>query len=417
MAVALTGSCDAQTASGTNRGDHQCHRPGTVVPDCASPGIIRWEVSMARYITILKGKQGERKALGDLTPSIRSQVLPLIEIPPIPLKWIDGDDEPVIAKDIETHVAGQAAGISDAWGTDEPILLDGAFVEDEATLADGSEPIERVFDDARDLGLRATPVTGIGRTKEYVEAVARIAKKDKRGVALRLLRADFADLKTLESRLNVHLNAIGVAPKDIVLITDLGPIGAHEESALQVAIPAFIYAIPRIGEWKQFFLAGSAFPANLAGHAADTVVRIDRAEWMLWTFLHSRRSTVARFPDFGDYAVAHPDIAELDPRLMRMSPNIRYTTELQWLVAKGHAISRKKDAKKGKPMKDQYPELCKKIMKDPCWSGPAFSAGDKYIEQCSIKKVGSGNATTWRAVGTCHHIVFAVRQVARVLEL
>lgn len=370
---------------------------------------------MAHYMPILKCKQGEKKALSDLTPTVKNLVLPLVEIPPIPLKWLEGEEDPVIAKDIETHVAGQAESLAEAWGTDNPILVDGAFIEEEAALSDGCEPIERIFDDARDLDLQAVPVSGLTRHPDYVSAVAKIVKKDKRGIALRLVRADFADLKTFSDRLDDHLSKIGVHRKDTVLITDLGPIGVNEESALRVAAPAFFHAVPKIAEWKQFFFAGSAFPANLAGHAADTIIRVPRTEYTLWTFLHSKKETLSRMPSFGDYCVAHPDIAELDPRLMRMSPNIRYTASFQWVIAKGHAISRKSDAKKGKPLKDQYPELCKKIMGDPEWKNPSYSAGDKYIDQCAIKKVGPGSATTWRAVGTCHHIVLAANQVTKLL--
>ncbi|MEI7881504.1 MAG: hypothetical protein WCI95_11585 [bacterium] len=36
--------------------------------------------------------------------------------------------------------------------------------------------------------------------------------------------------------------------------------------------------------------------------------------------------------------------------------------------------------------------------------GPKFSQGDKYIYDCATGTAGTGNLTTWRKVGTNHHL-------------
>ena len=96
-----------------------------------------------------------------------------------------------------------------------------------------------------------------------------------------------------------------------------------------------------------------------------------------------------------------------------MSPNIRYTSEVTYVVAKGEAYQRKKDPKKkaGISASDQYPKLAEMIIKHPSWRGKKFSWGDAFIEACS-RKACVGNPTNWRAVGTCHHIASVVRQIA-----
>ncbi|PHQ78320.1 MAG: hypothetical protein COB69_10265, partial [Phycisphaera sp.] len=43
------------------------------------------------YVPILKGKQGELKALSELAKKDKTDIMPLIEIPPVASKWNEGD--------------------------------------------------------------------------------------------------------------------------------------------------------------------------------------------------------------------------------------------------------------------------------------------------------------------------------------
>lgn len=65
--------------------------------------------------------------------------------------------------------------------------------------------------------------------------------------------------------------------------------------------------------------------------------RFGRAEWAVWKALRQR--SLARRPTFADYAIAHPEpSAEMDPRLMRISAQLRYTAGDEWLVFKERNI-------------------------------------------------------------------------------
>jgi hypothetical protein len=112
-----------------------------------------------------------------------------------------------------------------------------------------------------------------------------------------------------------------------------------------------------------------------------------------------------RIPAFGDYGIQHPEPEELDPRIIRMSASLRYTTTDSWLIAKGRNV-RDFGFK-------QFGTICRKLRRRAEYSGAGFSWGDNYISECGQGRETSGNATTWRQIGTNHHLAFVVNQIAK----
>jgi hypothetical protein len=110
-------------------------------------------------------------------------------------------------------------------------------------------------------------------------------------------------------------------------------------------------------------------------------------------------------PIFGDYGIAHPAPSEVDPRIMRPSASIRYTTEEHWIVPKGRNLRAHGF--------DQFHAVCESLIKRDDYSGRDFSWGDEFIWNCAHRGSGPGNLTTWRKVGTSHHLAFVVRQISR----
>ncbi len=252
------------------------------------------------------------------------------------------------------------------------------------------------------------PVIGLDRVKEYGQAVREAVSNDKRGCCLRLVESDLEALADLEAQVESLLDFIRVDASQVDLLVDFGPT-VPSRSALAYQINA----LPFLKKWRSLTVASSSFPLNMAEVAQNSIVEFERREWTAWTFLRSKRKTLVRMPTFGDYAINHPGLVEIDPRIMRMSPNIRYTAELNYVVAKGEAYSRKKDRtkKSGVAASDQYPKLAKMIMNHASWAGKKFSWGDTFIEACS-RRACVGSPTNWRAVGTSHHIACVVRQIA-----
>ncbi len=52
----------------------------------------------------------------------------------------------------------------------------------------------------------------------------------------------------------------------------------------------------------------------------------------------------------------------------------------------------------------QYRELCRQVSASAFYYGADFSEGDKYINDCASGSVSTGRLTTWRWVGTNHHL-------------
>ncbi len=89
---------------------------------------------------------------------------------------------------------------------------------------------------------------------------------------------------------------------------------------------------------------------------------------------------------------------------MRPSASVRYTHDTYWLVPKGRNLREYGF--------DQFHGVCRALVQRVEYAGPQFSWGDQYIDDCAAERVGPGNLTTWRKVGTSHHLAFVVRQLA-----
>jgi hypothetical protein len=164
-----------------------------------------------------------------------------------------------------------------------------------------------------------------------------------------------------------------------------------------------IGAIDDPGSWRSLTLAGGSFPAALTDMKPSSTERYPRAEWAVWLAVRER---MQRRPTFGDYAIGNPDMGtEIDPRLMRISAQLRYTADTEWLVFKARNI---RDYGS-----EQFIDICRDLAARPEFSGPHFSWGDAYIAARADRSDSRpGNPQMWRKVGTSHHLAKAVSQIA-----
>lgn len=368
------------------------------------------------YVPILKGKAGEYGALRDLDADVKERLTPLIEVPSIP--WDYENERP--SKTVDDHVSGVTPNIEKHWGTERTIFLDLLWIPASEVMADKSHPLTYVFNGARAAGLRLVPVTGLSRDRNYQQAVRETIARDRRGLCIRLESPDFEELLDIDATLDAFLNSFGVGPDDTDLIIDFKEITAGQTSPLTIAIISILKSLPYIRSWRSVTLAASAFPLNLLNPNASrpyplplsnpnllTVTPVLRAEWAIWESLAKKREKLPRMPTFGDYGISHPDMVEIDPRMMRMSAQLRYTTEAEWLIFKGRNV---RDYGY-----EQFSDICRVVASLPEFSSEAFSKGDAFIANCGEGYGGPGNATTWRRIGTNHHMTMAVRQIASLV--
>ena len=348
------------------------------------------------YVPILKWKRGEQKALEYVSNASKSNITPLIEIVPVPYDFVN--EQP--AKTIDQHLSSTGEQIANAWGLERPVFIDLYWVDPNERMNNGDHPLTHVINDAHAHNMNLIPVTGYNRDNAYQQAVKDAHIQDGNGICIRLEDDDFLDIATI---INDLQNSLEITPESIDLIIDLKEISHSTLNANVIMITSVINSIPNINRYRTLTLCSSAFPATLSGITSGSIGSIARIEWDLWTLLHLRRA-LGRIPTFGDYAIANLLYSEINPRIMQMSANIRYTTTNEWLIFRGRSI---KVHGWG-----QVRNLAHQITSHLNYSGATFSWGDQYIADCAANNGGTGNAETWRRVGTNHHIEFIIKQIA-----
>jgi hypothetical protein len=354
------------------------------------------------YVPVLKGKEGEFAALEALSSDVKPHILPLIEIPDIPYDYVN--DLP--AKSLDDHIAGFASRLRKCW-RGAPLYLYLPRIGEQERLSDGRVALEGLLSDCAKQKVNAIPVLSRTSSVDSLSAAQHYSAITNSGACVRLNVADFGEDIDLEGDIGKLLGGIGVTELGAVdLIADLGDLGGDTGRSVLVA-RSILSMIPRKDEWNRIVLASSSFPEDLSDVDAATTTRLPRREWQLWRTIQKRPGLLPRRDlMFADYGIAHPITKELDPRTMRMSASIRYTTPQDWLVVKGRNVRQYGF--------DQYFELCKVLVDRPEYAGSDFSWGDRYIHDCAVGMTGPGNATTWRKVGTNHHLTLVTSEIARM---
>lgn len=348
------------------------------------------------YVPILKWRQGEYQALFRLNDAVKKSITPLIEIPPIEWDFENG----CLAKTLDEHLHPVADRIVKKWGA-SLAFVDACLIDHPCILKDGSHALDRVFSELRALGSTAIPVTALSRNKAYQEAVKRIISKDLRGVCLRLSFDDLAEAPAEATA--VLLRFLGVTAKNANFVIDLGAPNYDPISDFAELMWGLIAGFPILEEARTITIASTAFPESM-GDIKKFVKVVSRDDWLLYKAMVVTAPEGARLPTFGDYAIAYPVLPREDMRLLKPSATVRYTIDDAWHITKGKNVRDNGF--------DQYKTICSAITKTPHFMGEKYSEGDKYIGQCGEGKVGTGNLTTWRWVGTNHHLTKVTQDIA-----
>ncbi len=356
------------------------------------------------YVPILKGREGEYGALGTLAPHTRRALTPLIEIPPIP--WDYEQQRP--AKTIDQHLKKVGQKIDQGWGPSGRLFVDLRWIPETDRMIDGTYPLTHVFQALRLRHVEAVPVVGLLHDDEHLQACRAIVAVDDRGVCLRVQREDFTEFGNISGTIENLLGRVGASPQNSDLLLDLGALTPDNRSLGVEAVIRLANQLPLLRDWRTFTVAATSFPQNLIGLPPSDFSLIPRQEWALWTSLARRADQIVRFPTFGDYAISHPEPAEVDPRVMRPSASVRYTCDAGWLIPKARNL-RDHGYK-------QFHQVSRALVQREEYAGRQFSWGDRYIDDCAVERVPTGNLTTWRKVGTSHHLAFSLYQLANAVE-
>lgn len=353
------------------------------------------------YVPVLPTKQGEVTALRDSTPAVLRAMRPLMEVPPLKWDWDDDCEAETVDQQVAAHGTALPKNLSGLPG----FFLDMPHVADGALMQSGAHPVADLLTRCRAAGLPVTPVTGPERHASYRAAVT--AALDHRGVMLRLRGAQVSATMTT-TLLADELHALGIAANQVDLMIDIGRIEA-EPSVLAVGVGALLRH-PTVTQhaWRSITVASGGFPESMSAFNGVGQWEATRHDRDLWMAVVAQLQATERVPWFGDYAVQVPDPEAINPKVMTMSANIRYTSEQDWFVLKGRTIS----GKNAKATFEEFRVLCGHLVNMPQYRGEHFSEGDRYITGCAAGTESTGNAGTWRKNGTSHHLAHVVDALA-----
>lgn len=362
--------------------------------------VIPMRVDLKQYVPCLRWKQGEYQALLRLSPQIKGALVPLIEVSEIGYDF----ETRMEKKTVDEHLSTFPKRVKEKWGT-MPCFIDMHLIEASQRMASGKHPFSVVFNDLRLKGVLAIPVVRLEQDSACKSAIKSIVAKDNRGLCLRINVEDAAK-PNLSLTLQILLRDYKQKVETCDFVLDLMAPNFDPIEDFGAVLKTIITKLPHIRRWRSFAIIGTAFPSTMAEVARGLSI-IPRNEWRLYKFLVNKlQSSGIRIPTFGDYAINHPDVLPRDFRILKPSATVRYTIDDNWLIAKGTNV---RDNKMG-----QLRQLCRGVINSRYYFGLNYSQGDKYLYDCAHGTVSTGTLTTWRWVGTNHHLTKVVEDVANL---
>jgi hypothetical protein len=349
------------------------------------------------YVPVLKWRQGEYQALMRLGPERKERVVPLIEV--CPPEFDFETQQP--AKSIDDHLRKFGPRLKLKWGP-RPALIDAGLIKPTARMIGGVHPLTYLLEEARAVGGLLVPVTGFERDLAHYNAVAAAELIDGHGIAVRCSLDDVGD-GGFEARLTSLIAQLGAELPETDIVVDLAGANLEAFEDLAQMLAACIQANWVFEVARSVTIIAAAFPASMGGVKGPTQV-VPRRDWLLYKSVVAALPSYLRIPTFGDYAIAAPVLPQGDMRLMKPSATIRYTIDDAWLIAKGANVRDNGF--------EQYRAYCALVTNSAAFMGVGFSAGGDFISQCGLGLGTTGNLTTWRWVGTNHHIMKVVADLA-----
>jgi hypothetical protein len=354
---------------------------------------------LQQYVPCLRWKQGEYQALFRLSSRTKESIVPLIEVPEIGFDFDSGTN----SKSIDDHLSKFAKRVKDKWGG--PCLVDMHLIKSSERMNDGQHPFAFVFHDLRSRGILAIPVTNLKQDLDCQHEIKSIVDTDMRGLCIRITIEE-AVKPNLIALLGALIQRYEVGVDECDFILDMEAPNFEPIESFGKLVATIIGKLPYINQWRSFALIGTSFPQSMGVVQRGESI-IPRNEWIFYkSLIRQLGASGLRIPTFGDYGINYPDIPLLDWRMVKPSATIRYTIDDGWLILKGPNV---RDYGY-----DQYCGLCQTLVRSRHYSGSAFSSGDEYIYDCAQGRASTGRLTTWRWVGTNHHLEKVTRDLANL---
>lgn len=339
----------------------------------------------AHYVPVLKLKQGEKQAVQTLRNDVVERTVPLFEV-----VEMNG------TKTVSAHLKTAFAGLGDAVSRVSRFFIDAREIS-----SAGPAGARAAFAHAATLGVPFVPVTGLSRTADLAAAMS--AARD--GICLRVTRAELEE-GDVPLSLPQFLSRNGLKMDQVDLIVDLGAVEDMIADGIGLMTQQFLALVPSPAAWRTMTVVASAFPKSMGLVETESHSDVPRAEWLSWrNHVFAERNRLARVPTYGDCGIQHPSGVEgFDPRIMQASAAVRYARPESWLLIKGRGTKRV-------PPSQQFPGLAQRLTSGAHrrqYMGAEHCEGCRLISAAAANMPKLGSPTTWRRIGTIHHITTTV---------
>lgn len=347
--------------------------------------------ALDHYVPVLKVKRGEKRALREIHIGLRNRITPLLEIVELPN---------LTGRTLSQHLDTAFKDLANSVSSYPRCFLDCRELQPGWPSAS-----KDVFHRATAENIVFTPVTGLSRNNEDVDAAMRYRQH---GLALRVTRSEFESRSLMN--LQGFLDTYNLAPSDVDLIVDLGPVDEMVVPGVAALASALLSNVPDHASWRSFIISACGFPSSMGRVQRNSHDFVERVDWVAWrNDLFQKRDALPRLPVFSDCAIQHTSGVEgFDPRFMQVSAAIRYTYSDFWLLIKGEST-------RIIPAASQFPALATSLAYghlQPYFYQARHCSGCASIQSCADGALGHGSAEVWRRYGTIHHITRVVEDLA-----
>ena len=333
------------------------------------------------YVPILKGREGELRAIAHLPDMLAPRILPVFEVPPT----VRGPIKDAYAF---TRRACRSVPPNMTIAVDVGYLAD----PDEGRRA----PLRDIAEDLAAWGVPIRPVLHLHDSAVRL-AEARDATAMHAGHVVVRLGGYVADPddEEAETQLRELCRRAGTTIEQSALILDFFEVRSKRDLGRVEPLVRKCVAWARRYPWESIAVTSGAMPESIADLPTNTATPIPRHDLALWRRLQE--------PDigFGDYGIAHP---KMTVGGWRPTPNLRYTDDDVWWIYR-----RARDGNGNKSMYD----ICASLVTADHWpaEGPGYSWGDSEIARRAIGHGGPEIPTGWRAWSTAHHLTHVLRML------
>lgn len=358
-----------------------------------------------KYVPILRTMKGEFDALRNISAEKHRQFIPLFDISDFTAKKASQKKYQYESSPLECYLNNISSQISELRDHN-PVMVDISKWPPNRITEGGVHVLPFVVNKITALGTPVTPIIGYDRweDKDYQAALNLLASSCNK-FTLRLEEYAFEDMAEEEHFLNSITDIIKTLNLDVTkcsVLLDFKDVTQSSISEIESKLRKAINLISPFG-FQYISMAGcsvTTFVTEMvtSPDSCNSIVRREMVAWQSYTSSPVSEVKVV----FGDYGIYPPNAQEgvIAPHA---NGKIKYTTAKHYFVARGHS---KQQGNKGEQMYD----LASNVIKSGSFSTEKFSWGDKRIVECS-NKVFKGNATSWIAIDTNHHINFVLQEV------